>query len=71
MSKLAKGQMDIRILEDGTVRTETSDMAGVSHKAADDFLKVLAELLGGEVTDVKLVKGHSHQHDRIDNHHHH
>jgi len=76
---LNKGQMQITILDDGTIKTETSDMAGPSHKAADDFLKTVAKLAGGAVTETPLKKGHvhshadghSHSHTHEGEHHHH
>ena len=43
MSSLSKGQMKIVILDDGTIKSETSDMSGASHKAADDFLNSIYE----------------------------
>jgi hypothetical protein len=63
--KLDKGEMHIRILEDGTVVTETSDMAGAAHQKADDFLKTLARLMGGEEFSepVKHAHGHHHAHE--------
>lgn len=58
-----KGEMTITILDDGTIKTETGDMAGPSHKSADDFLKMIARLAGGVVTEEPLQKGHVHTHD--------
>lgn len=77
--QLSKGQMAITILDDGTIKTETSDMAGASHKAADDFLKMVAQLAGGSVTETPLKKGHVHSHgqghtrshEHGEDHHHH
>jgi hypothetical protein len=70
-----KGTIAVDILADGTIRAETGDMGGVAHKAADDFLKYLAELLGGTVTDAKVERGHQHHHDHrhgdTDHHHSH
>lgn len=67
---LNPGQMKLRILEDGTVRVETSDMGGVSHKSADDFLKEVARLLGGDV-ETKQLQGHRHAHTHDHDHDHH
>lgn len=68
---LGKGQMGVQVLADGVIRVETGDMGGVAHKAADDFLKELARLMGGDV-EVKQVQGvrHTHAHDHGDHHHH-
>lgn len=71
MSALKPGQMSVTILDDGTVRMETGDMGGVTHKAADDFLKEVQRLLGGAV-EVKSTKGqaHHHHHDHEHGHDH-
>lgn len=42
-----------RIESDGTVTIETGDCSGENHLAADDLLKQLAEVLGGEVKSAK------------------
>ncbi len=68
VNTLAKGQMRVTILEDGTIKTETGDMAGPSHQAADDFLKDLARLAGGAVTEEKIGKGHHHHHGHAHTH---
>lgn len=67
---LQKGQMQITVLPDGRIKVETSDMAGAAHKAADDFLKLLAQLAGGEVIESKLERGHHHGHDHDHEHSH-
>ncbi len=68
---IPKGHIDIRLLEDGTVRAETGDMAGVTHAAADQFLRELARLLGGAVTETKTRPQHHHHHHDDHAHHHH
>ena len=69
MPGLPKETMDVRVLEDGTVRVETGNMgAGVAHKGADDFLKELARLLGGEEEVTKLKHAHGHHHDHAHEH---
>ncbi|MEN3329073.1 MAG: hypothetical protein V7638_3880 [Acidobacteriota bacterium] len=57
---LGKGEMRITILDDGTIKTETGDMAGPAHQAADQFLENIARLAGGEVREQKI--GHAHHH---------
>lgn len=69
-----KGQIDVLILEDGTCRIETGDMGGVGHKSADEAMREIARLLGGEVIEQKLAEGHHHSHDHEHGHggtHHH
>lgn len=70
MSDVKPGQMDIRILADGTIRAETASMAGPSHKAADDFMQELALLMGGEVEMTKLKPMTHHHHDHARDHEH-
>jgi hypothetical protein len=65
-----KGQIDVRVLDDGTVRAETGDMGGVTHQAADNFLKFLATLVGGEVETTKAKHGHAHAHAHDHEHDH-
>ena len=57
----------VTILEDGTVRISTSDVAGDVHKNAEDLMATLAEMLGGPQTrqartDVKTEHHHHHEH---------
>jgi len=65
-----KGEMTITILEDGTIKAQTDDMSGPAHKAADDFLKMVSRLAGGETTETKLDRGHHHHHDHDHAHEH-
>jgi hypothetical protein len=67
----APKSMEVEILSDGTVRCETGDMSGPAHKVADDFLKELEKLLGGESSKEKLRNTHTHDHEHGDHHHHH
>jgi hypothetical protein len=70
---MGKGEMTIEILEDGTIKVQTNDMSGPGHKAADDFLSMIARLAGGEVTEEKIGHAHHHQHSHSHEgeHHHH
>jgi len=55
--------MTIEILEDGTIRVETGDLAGPLHLKIEEFLELISKRSGGEVTVVKKLKeSHSHQH---------
>ena len=67
---LPKGKMQVTILDDGTVKTESGDMGGVSHKSADQFYAEVARLMGGTVTDVKLKEAHHHHHEHEAAHEH-
>lgn len=65
MAGLNKGEMKVGFTEDGRLRIETGDMGGVSHRAADDFIKLIQQSLGVEVETESLKKQHHHHH-----HHH-
>ena len=58
--------INIEILEDGTIKFETSEISGANHKSADDFLSFIEELTSQRKTTPKK-KSHSMQlrsHDR-------
>ena len=58
---MTKGQIEIVVLEDGTLRIETGDMgSGPTHKTADDFLKMVTQLMGGGVEVAKTLDHHHH-----------
>lgn len=60
---------EIIIEEDGTISLKTDAISPVNHKSADEFLKHLNELVGGEVKTAKLPHGHGthHHHVKINN----
>jgi hypothetical protein len=60
--------MDVVVLPDGTIKVVTGDMGGPAHKAADDFLKLMVELMGGEVKEEKVREGHHEHHDHDHDH---
>jgi len=49
------------ILEDGTISTSTDAISGTNHQSADDLLKHLHEMAGGDIV-IKQRKGHTHTH---------
>lgn len=59
---MKQSDIEITILEDGTVRISTSEIGQAIHASADQMLKIIAQLTGGET---KITKKHSHGH-----HHH-
>ena len=67
---LGKGEIDITILADGTCRIETGNMAGVKHQAADQFIKELERLMGGDVKIERTKSSHLHAHDHTHGHEH-
>lgn len=68
MPHLDMSEIDITILEDGTVKIETGSVGGPEHMAAEKMLVWISEQLGGETTRVKLA--HSHNHDHHHGHRH-
>ena len=66
MTTPANGTMRVQVLADGTVRSQTGDMAGVNHQSADGFLTLLAQLMGGAVAEEKLAQGRQHTHTHAD-----
>jgi hypothetical protein len=59
--------MTIEILEDGTVKVTTEKVSDVNHLSADNLLKHLEKILGGDTTSEKRPDAHAHAH----HHHHH
>lgn len=60
-------EIQIEILEDGTVKFTTDKISGVNHVSADELLAEIDKLLGGKVIRSKRPEKHHHQH----NHQHH
>ena len=53
-------KMNVEILEDGQIKITTEGISGVNHCSADEFLKTIERLTGGESTKIKTKKGHVH-----------
>ena len=67
-------QLKIEILEDGTIKTTSDDVSAANHDTAEQFLRAMARLAGGETVreDRKDIKGHHHHvHDHKDDQLHH
>lgn len=54
--------MTIEVLADGTIKTTTDPISPQNHQSAEDFLKGVSQLTGGEVTRTKRHAHHSHTH---------
>lgn len=57
----------IEILDDGTIKTTTDAVSAANHDNAEQFLRAMAHLAGGETkrerrTDVKPHHHHGHDH---------
>ena len=60
----------IEILEDGTIKTTTDAVSAANHDNAEQFLRAMAQLAGGETkrerrTDVKPHHHDRHQHAKL------
>jgi len=69
-----KNQFNIEILEDGTISVDSDSFDPQVHKSADDFVRYLGEMMGGQVTVKEKrshAKHHHHSHDHVHGHHHH
>jgi hypothetical protein len=63
--------MTMTILDDGTIKTVTSDMSGANHSSADDLIKSVEKLAGGVAKVAKRGDhrhGHGHHHDHVHQH---
>jgi hypothetical protein len=63
--------LTIEILDDGTIKTTSDVVSAANHQSAEQFLKDIARLAGGETTrearkDVKQGHVHSHEHTKHD-----
>lgn len=61
--------LTIEILEDGTIKTSSDTVSAANHESAEQFLRAVARLAGGETTrearkDVKHGNVHFHAHDK-------
>lgn len=69
-----KNAFQIEILEDGTISVDSESFDPTVHKSADDFVRFLGEIMGGEVVVREKrshAKAHHHHHDHSHGHHHH
>jgi len=66
-------QLKIEILEDGTIKTTSDDVSAANHDTAEQFLRAMARLAGGETVREtrKDIKGYHHGHDHKDDQLHH
>lgn len=62
--------LEITILEDGTIRTTTDAVSGANHANAEQFLKYMATLAGGETSRTGRGEKHGHTHTHGHDHEH-
>lgn len=54
-------EIQIEILEDGTIKSSTDPISGANHANAEQFLKHMATMAGG-VTEIKRKGSGQHSH---------
>lgn len=52
----------IEVLDDGTLKIDTDGISPANHKQADELLKTLVTMLGGNMVQVKKKTRHQHTH---------
>jgi len=65
-----KDTFSVTVLDDGMLSINTEEFTPQLHKEADEFVKCLGELMGGEVT-VKEKRSHAKHHHHTHDHIHH
>lgn len=59
-------EIDITILDDGTVKSSNDTISASNHQSADKFVADLARNMGGETVVKKKGKtGHVHNHGKV------
>ena len=66
---MKQDDIHIEILPDGTIKTSTDKIGQANHANAEDFLKDMARLAGGETTMKRNPKAHGHQHQHANETH--
>ena len=55
-------KIDIEVLPDGTLKVTTEGVSTANHRSADDLLKLLDQLMGGETTKSRNPVARTHRH---------
>ena len=62
--------IEIEILEDGTIKSTTNPVSGANHANAEQFLALMGRMAGGETTRVRKGTAHTHTHGHAHTHDH-
>ena len=54
--------LEIEILADGSIKLTTDQISPANHLSADQFLKFISEMAGGEVIKAKNRHAHTYHH---------
>lgn len=69
---MAQAQMTIEVLPDGEIKITTEGLQGEHHTSADQLIKLIHLMAGGNRETIANKKhGHHHHHHTGDQHHHH
>lgn len=60
--------MQIEVLPDGTIKTTTDGVSGANHANAEEFLRFVARMAGGESTRTRRTDVHAHTHSHTHTH---
>jgi hypothetical protein len=63
-------KIQIEILADGTIKFTTDPISGPNHVNAEQFLRMVGQLAGGETTRERRKDAHQHQHEHEHEHDH-
>jgi hypothetical protein len=58
-------QIKITILDDGLIKVETDAISAPNHVSADELLKLISRLMGGEETRTKRFSSQTHAHTHV------
>lgn len=59
---MKQDDIQIEILEDGTIKVITDPVSGANHANAEQFLRDMAAKAGGETVRRRKGAGHAHEH---------
>lgn len=59
---MQQDELTIEITETGTIKVTTSKVSAANHINAEDFLKLIARLGGGQTTRTRRGDVHTHRH---------
>jgi hypothetical protein len=62
--------LTITIDDDGNIRTSSDAVSGANHSNAEQFLRYIATLAGGETTRQRRADVHTHTHTHSHEHEH-
>lgn len=68
---MAQDKIQIQILADGTIKIITDQVSMPNHASAEEFLRIMTDMAGGEQKRARKAGGHGHHHGHGHDHVHH